>query len=103
MANFIPRVITQESAAQGYNNEGRGKLLGYVARPSEHEETCRYRISTGGDPNKEPHEPCSCRIGLWKDETMVKGPSGKVQKSKALRKPRKVSKRKPVRKAKNKG
>jgi hypothetical protein len=69
MSKFVPRKISADDASQGYNNEGRGELLGYVAVPAEHEETCRYRISTGGNPDKNPHESCSCRIGLWRDAT----------------------------------
>lgn len=69
MHNFVPRHISEEQAEKGYNNEGRGELLGYIAVPSQHEESCRYRISTGGDPDKQPHESCSCRIGLWQDNS----------------------------------
>ena len=69
MERFVPRIITADQAAQGYNNEGRGKMLGYIAIPSQHEKTCHYRLSTGGDPDKEPHESCTCRIGLWRDQT----------------------------------
>ncbi len=65
---FVPRHISRDQAEQGYNNEGRGKLLGYLAVPHEHETTCFYRISTGGDPNTEPHELCTCRLGLWQEE-----------------------------------
>lgn len=69
MGKFIPRVITLEQEKLGYNNEGRGELIGYLAVPDEHEETCRYRITTCGDADKTPHEPCSCRLGLWRETT----------------------------------
>ena len=91
---FVPRHISQDSAAQGYNNEGRGKIIGYLAEPRKHEETCRYRISTGGDPNKNPHEWCSCRLGLWQenippqrntDETRSTAKRTKKKKPKAAR------------------
>lgn len=65
MTKFIPRKISADGAARGYNNEGRGKLIGYIADPKKHEKTCRYLISTGGGPSKFPHETCTCRIGLW--------------------------------------
>lgn len=67
MSNFVPRRITSDMAADGYNNQGKGTLLGYIANPDEHETTCRYRISTGGDRDKEPHDACTCRIGLWRE------------------------------------
>jgi hypothetical protein len=67
MSKFVPRHITADQAAQGYNNEGRGELMGYIAYPDQHEDTCAYRISTGGDWNKQPHEACTCRIGLWRE------------------------------------
>lgn len=91
MSKFIPRHITADMVAQGYNNEGRGQLLGYIARPEEHERTCRYRISTRGDPNKSPHETCTCRVGLWQEETIV----AKMRKSRKLAKP-KPTKKKPA-------
>lgn len=69
MENFKPRIITAEQAEKGYNNQGRGELLGYIAVPLQHEETCRYRISTGGDPDKKDRESCTCRIGLWQEKT----------------------------------
>jgi hypothetical protein len=65
MADFIPRFIYSDQAAQGYNNKGQGDMIGYIAAPEQHEETCCYRITTGGDPDKNPHDTCSCRIGLW--------------------------------------
>ena len=66
---FVPRHISRDAAEQGYNNAGRGTLIGYAATPSEHESTCRYRISTGGNPDKNPHESCTCRLGLWQEKT----------------------------------
>lgn len=69
MEYFKPRIITAEMAEEGYNNEGRGELIGYIAVPTQHEETCRYRISTGGDPDKKDRESCTCRIGLWQEKT----------------------------------
>ena len=66
---FVPRKISADDAARGYNNEGRGELIGYIAVPIDHEKTCRYRISTGGNPDKNPHELCTCRIGLWQEKT----------------------------------
>ena len=65
---FVPRYIDPESAAQGYNNEGRGDLLGYISDRKQHEKTCRYRVTTKGVSDKAPHESCTCRIGLWKEE-----------------------------------
>ena len=53
---FAPRKITADMAARGYNNEGLGKLIGYIAEPAKHEKTCKYRVSSG---------VCNCRIGLW--------------------------------------
>lgn len=58
MTKFVPRVISKGMAAEGYNNAGRGKLIGYIAVPEKHEKKCRYRVS--GDT-------CNCRIGLWQD------------------------------------
>lgn len=84
---FVPRKISAEMAAQGYNNEGRGELLGYIAVPSQHEVTCRYRITTGGDPDKSPHEPCTCRIGLWQETVAAKRVVNEMRKT-ARRKPR---------------
>jgi len=69
MEKFTPRHISPDNAEQGFNNEGRGQLIGYLAVPSQHEKTCRYRISTDGNPDKEPHEACTCRLGLWREET----------------------------------
>lgn len=97
MANFVPREISADMAAKGYNNAGRGKMLGYIAVPDQHEETCRYRISTGGDPNKEPHEMCSCRIGLWQEEVLVKQKPAKRKKVK--KKMAKKAKKKPKKKS----
>lgn len=85
MEKFVPRTITPDQAARGYNNEGRGQLIGYVAVPAEHEKTCRYRISTGGNPDKAPHESCTCRIGLWQ-ETMPTPRAKRAPKAKATRK-----------------
>lgn len=65
MTKFIPRKISADGLARGYNNERQGKLIGYIADPKRHEKTCRYVISTGGNPDKNPHESCTCRIGLW--------------------------------------
>ena len=81
MSTFIPRHISQDQATLGYNNEGRGELLGYIAVPSQHEQTCRYRISTGGDPDKNPHEACSCRIGLWRDTTVTQKVVNEMRKT----------------------
>ena len=67
MTIFVERLITADQKAQGYNNEGRGTLLGYIAYPEQHHQNCRYRISTGGNPDKQPHESCSCRLGLWQE------------------------------------
>ena len=95
---FVPRHISRDAAEQGYNNEGRGTLLGYAAVPSEHDQTCRYRISTGGNPDKNPHETCTCRLGLWQEKTPTQrvldeartAKRTKKKKSKAARaKPRK--------------
>lgn len=58
---FVARKITAEQAAEGYNNEGRGRLIGYIAEPAKHAKVCRYRVS------KTPHATCNCRIGLWCD------------------------------------
>lgn len=61
---FKPREISPEMAAQGYNNEGRGRLLGYIAEPDKHEKTCPYR--------KDKKSSCACRIGLWQDLSLAK-------------------------------
>lgn len=78
---FVPRSISGGQAEEGYNNEGRGELIGYLAEPMKHEETCRYRISTGGDANKTPHEACSCRLGLWRDTTVSQRVVNDVRKT----------------------
>ena len=65
---FVPRVISEDMASKGYNNKGRGSLVGYVAVPNQHEESCRYRISCDGDLDNPKRETCTCRIGLWREE-----------------------------------
>ena len=57
---FIPRVISPEQAAQGYNNEGRGKLIGYISAQKYHETTCPHF--------KDEKATCACRVGLWQEE-----------------------------------
>jgi hypothetical protein len=59
MGKFIPRYIPPESAALGYNNEGKGELIGYISDPFQHEEKCPYRIKR--------NKNCACRIGLWQE------------------------------------
>lgn len=70
---FVPRTITPAMAAEGYNNEGRGELLGYIAVPAKHEESCSYRAAPG-------EAYCNCRIGLWrlKPRVRVKAQSVRV-------------------------
>jgi hypothetical protein len=106
MERFIARVITREQAEQGYNNEGRGELLGYIAVPSQHEETCRYRISTGGNPDKKDRESCTCRIGLWQEKTPAQKVVDQIRKTSPARKKtkaKKAVKATPKSKAKVKG
>lgn len=72
MVRFIPRHISQDSAAQGYNNEGRGKFLGCIADVAQHEVTCAYRRNptrtpVPGEPNAYTGATCDCRIGLWQE------------------------------------
>lgn len=57
---FTPRTITPEMAANGYNNAGRGRLIGYISEPSWHEPRCPYRRNTAAR--------CACRIGLWQED-----------------------------------
>lgn len=68
MTKFIPRHISKDQAAQGYNNEGRGELIGYIAYPDQHEKTCRYRKSCKGNPDEPKRKTCNCRIGLWQEK-----------------------------------
>ncbi len=63
MTKFIPRHISPEMAAHGYNNEGRGELLGYISDPLQHEETCAHK-------ELDDKIPCTCRIGLWKEQKL---------------------------------
>ncbi len=58
---FVPRVISAEMAAQGYNNEGRGELLGYISDPKEHDESCAHK-------ELDDKILCTCRIGLWREQ-----------------------------------
>lgn len=111
MKEFVPRIITKEMSAQGYNNEGKGELLGYIAVPAEHEAYCAYRITTGGDPDKQPHKSCTCRIGLWREATSSQvivnemrktSKFGKKKKSKKASKPKTKIKTKSRKKVKRK-
>lgn len=63
MGKFVPRQITADMAVQGYNNEGRGEMIGYIAVPAQHEKTCPYRVWG---------ELCACRIGLWQEKPKPK-------------------------------
>lgn len=63
MNKFVPRKITKDGAARGYNNEGRGKLIGYIADITKHEESCPYRVMA---------RICNCRIGLWQDKPRIR-------------------------------
>lgn len=98
--NFVPRVITASMAAEGYNNEGRGELLGYIAEPDKHEKSCRYRITTKGDPDRANREPCTCRIGLWREKTVQQKITHEIERASKKRvhkrklKPKKKLKRK---------
>jgi hypothetical protein len=93
-SKFIPRTITPEQAARGYNNEGRGELLGYIAVPADHEMTCRYRITTKGDPDRTPHESCTCRVGLWQEKPARRAPLKTGKKTRTVVAVRKTKKRK---------
>lgn len=64
---FVPRVITPAAAAGGYNNKGRGKLLGYISDPMQHEVSCPWRKSNG-----KKGTVCACRIGLWQETPKTK-------------------------------
>lgn len=77
MTKFIPRTITPEQASRGYNNEGCGRLLGYISDPKQHEASCPYR--------KNPAKSCGCRIGLWREGLKPK-PVPKKQSSARLSK-----------------
>lgn len=61
---FVPRHIDPSSASLGYNNEGRGKLLGWIGIPDQHEGSCPYR--------KNQQKSCACRIGLWQENVSRK-------------------------------
>jgi hypothetical protein len=103
MGKFIPRVITLEQEKLGYNNEGRGECIGYLAEPDKHEETCRYRITTCGDADKTPHEPCSCRLGLWRETTAAERVVNDMRKSmKRTKKPAKTKTKRPAQGVKKK-
>ena len=71
MGRFIPSVITQDQAEQGYNNEGRGELIGYLAEPDKHDDTCHYRVTCRGNRDNSSRETCTCRLGLWREKTPV--------------------------------
>lgn len=79
MSKFIPRVITADMATQGYNNEGRGKCIGFISDQKQHEKTCAYA--------KNKIEMCSCRIGLWQEEIGAKKIVNEMPKT-AKRKPK---------------
>src|ERR1700723_663049 len=66
MERFIPRVITEDMAAKGYNNAGRGQLIGYLAQPEKHEKECAYRK---GNIKGVVGPSCTCRLGLWQETT----------------------------------
>lgn len=100
MEKFIPRVITAEQAAQGYNNEGRGELLGYLAEPRQHDVTCRYRITCDGDRDRPSRESCTCRLGLWQDKTPTQKVVDEMRKTRKFTK--KAAKPKPKAKAPSK-
>lgn len=57
---FKGRIITPEMAAEGYNNQQRGKLIGYITDPKQHEAKCQYVKTTGKNS-------CTCHIGLWQE------------------------------------
>lgn len=78
MSKFVPRVITADMAAQGYNNEGRGRQMGFITDPMQHEATCPWRKT-------DKKETCACRIGLWQAPVTVK-PKRKTKKLAAKRK-----------------
>lgn len=96
MKKFIPRHISRDLAEQGYNNQGRGELIGYEAVPSRHEVTCRYRITTGGNWAKSPHETCTCRLGLWRETTLAKRVVDEMRKT--AKRPKKTTKPKATKK-----
>ena len=60
LPRFIPRTITKESAALGYNNAGRGNLIGYISDPKQHEISCPHF--------KDASKTCACRVGLWQEK-----------------------------------
>lgn len=74
MSKFIPRSISPESAALGYNNEGRGKLCGYISDPKQHEKTCPHF--------KDENLSCKCRIGLWHETLTTPAKNKKKPKPK---------------------
>lgn len=85
MLKFEPRQITEDMAAQGFNNAGRGELIGYVAIPAEHETTCAYRKNptrtpVPGEPNAHTGVQCNCRIGLWREQMEATKLIAKVRK-----------------------
>lgn len=99
MGNFVPRYISSEMAAQGYNNEGRGKCLGYISNPMEHESACAYRKNPKrapipGEANAHTGVSCNCRIGLWQDPPKKAKPK-KAATRKAKPKPKAATRRTP--------
>lgn len=57
---FEGREITPAMAAQGYNNKGRGKLIGYISDPAKHAPSCAHR--------KSMNAYCTCPMGLWQEQ-----------------------------------
>lgn len=56
---YTPRYISPEMAAQGFNNAGRGTLLGYISDPAHHEKSCAHK-------QLDDKICCTCRTGLWR-------------------------------------
>lgn len=79
MEKFVPRPISRDAAAQGYNNRGRGELIGYIAQPDAHESGCPYRENPKS-------AVCACRIGLWQKKPKVIAKRPNSSKAKKARK-----------------
>jgi hypothetical protein len=96
MNRFTPRVITRVQAEQGYNNECRGELIGYLSEPEKHDATCRYRITCDGNRDNPSRKSCTCRLGLWREKTVTQKVVDDIRKTaKRSKKPKTKTVSKP--------
>lgn len=77
MRDFSPRTITPDMAALGYNNEGRGELIGYISDGARHEKTCPHYL--------DQKKTCACRVGLWQEHRASKPAVAKKPKQRAAK------------------